>query len=340
MSSLDAHFRDVTHHEFVLDTALRTQKLDDVNKDACTCPIPKLEELAPLIIAQKDFFYPYLSNSLVLTLQDADYYPTGSDNPTHLCLLFNATDSNGSATVLRNPKLKTRRKIEPNHKDGEGYEFSSHILISLTGEKRKYKSVISRAPKISTNLIELFFNKILFQISKVHTDKFSTNVKTNATDSSTGKAKKILFKPVAEWRGALDIELFNKMNSTGLSEVTLIRYDSGTINVPDMNGVIIPIESTMKIKPVQQSKDVIDWLKKIGGHFNKKNNGDYKNIRVKYNDDNNKTRTVTLHTNNIKLESLEKTFIKRSVINGFNSRLSTSYDSIDSEITGKLHEIL
>jgi hypothetical protein len=130
------------------------------------------------------------------------------------------------------------------------------------------------------------------------------------------------------------------MNSTGLSEVTLIRYDSGTINVPDMNGVIIPIESTMKIKPVQQSKDVIDWLKKIGGHFNKKNNGDYKNIRVKYNDDNNKTRTVTLHTNNIKLESLEKTFIKRSVINGFNSRLSTSYDSIDSEITGKLHEIL
>lgn len=47
------------------------------------------------------------------------------------------------------------------------------------------------------------------------------------------------------------------MNSGGLSEVTLIRYDTGTINVPDMNGVVIPIESTMKIKPVQQSKDVI-----------------------------------------------------------------------------------
>ena len=92
MSSLDAYFRDVTHHEFVLDTALRTQKLDDVDKDICNCPIPELLELAPLIIAQKDFSYAYLSNTLVLTLQDAEYYPQGSSNPTHLCLLFNATD--------------------------------------------------------------------------------------------------------------------------------------------------------------------------------------------------------------------------------------------------------
>lgn len=67
MSSLDAYFRDVTHHEFVLDTALRTQKLDDVDKDTCNCPIPELLELAPLIIAQKDFSYAYLSNTLVLT---------------------------------------------------------------------------------------------------------------------------------------------------------------------------------------------------------------------------------------------------------------------------------
>lgn len=340
MSSLDAYFRDVTHHEFVLDTALRTQKLDDVDKDTCNCPIPELHELAPLIIAQKDFSYPYLSNTLVLTLQDAQYFPQGSSNPTHLCLLFNATDRNGSTTVLRNPKRKTRRKIEPDHKDGEGYEFSSHILISLSGLKRTYKAVISRAPKISTNLIELFFNKILFQISRTNTEKFSINAKTNATDTATGKTKKVLYKPVCELRGTLDIELFNKMNSGGLSEVTLIRYDTGTINVPDMNGVVIPIESTMKIKPVQQSKDVITWLKDIGGHFNKKTNGNYKDIRVKYYDDSSKTRTVTMHTNNIKLESLEKTFIKRSVIDGFSSRLSNSYDNIDAEITIKLHSIL
>lgn len=107
-----------------------------------------------------------------------------------------------------------------------------------------------------------------------------------------------------------------------------------------MNGVVIPIESTMKIKPVEQSKNVIAWLKDIGGHFNKKTNGNYKDIRVKYYDDNSKTRTVTMHTNNIKLESLEKTFIKRSVIDGFSSRLSNSYDKIDSEITIKLHSIL
>lgn len=340
MSSLDAYFRDVTHHEFVLDTAFRTQKLDDIDKDACNCPIPELNELAPFIFDQINFSYPYLSNTLVLTLQDAEYFPKDSSHPTHLCLLFNATDRNGSTTVLRNHKRQTRTKIEPNHQDGEGYEFSSHILISLKGQKRTYKAVISRAPKISTSLIELFFNKILFQISRVNSEKYSINAKTNATDSSTGKAKKVLYKPVAELRGTLDIELFNKMNSGGLSEVTLIRYDTGTINVPDMNGVVIPIESTMKLKPVQQSKDVITWLKGIGGHFNKKSNGNYKDIRVKYYDDSSKTRTVTMHTNNIKLESLEKTFIKRSVIDGFNSRLINSYDKIDLEIADKLHNVL
>jgi len=340
MSSLDAFFRDVTHHEFTLDTQLRTQKLEGVDRDLCTCPIPTLAELVPFILAQKEFSYSYLSNTLILTLQDAELYPQNSDNPTHLCLLFNATDSNGSTTVLTNPKRKTRRKIEPNHKDGEGYEFSSHILISLTGKKRTYKSVISRAPKISTNLIELFFNKILFQISRTHPEKFAENVKTNATDTVTGKTKKIYFKPVAELKGMLDEELFNKMNSGGLSEVTLIRYDTGTIKVPDMNGIVIPVESTLKIKPVENSPDVIGWLKDIGAYFNRQKNGNYKNIRVKYRDDNSKARSVTLHTNNIKLEALEKSFIKRSVINGFNSRLSTSYDKIDIEIVDKLNEIL
>ncbi|MCJ7927031.1 MAG: hypothetical protein MUW55_14210 [Pantoea vagans] len=340
MSSLDAFFRDVTHHEFALDTQLRTQKLDEVDKEMCTCPIPTLLELAPLIIAQKEFAYSYLKNTLVLNLQDVDFYPQNSDEPTHLCLLFNATDSNGSTTVLRNPKKKTRRAIEPDHKNGEGYEFSSHILISLTGDKRTYKAVISRAPKISTNIIELFFNKILFQISRTHPDKFTSNVKTNATDSTTGKTKKILFKPVAQLRGTLDKELFDKMNSGGLSEVTLIRYDTGTIKVPDMNGVVIPIESTLKIKPVQQSPDVIGWLRNIGGYFNKKTNGNYKDIRVKYHDDNSKSRTVKMHTTNIQLAALEKSFIKRSIIEGFNSRLSNSYDNIDIAIVNKLNELL
>ncbi|HDN2513733.1 TPA: hypothetical protein P1K35_003975, partial [Providencia rettgeri] len=235
MSSLDAYSREVTHHEFALDTALRTQKLSDDEKETCNCPIPNLLSLVDLIMKEKDFSAPYLDNTLEFTLQDVIKYPVNSETPTHLCLLFNVIDKNGAATVLKNRKRKKRTEIKPDHKDGEGYEFSSHILISLNGYKRVYKAVISRAPKISTNLIELFFNKVLFQIARKNSERFSVNSKTNVTDISTGKTKKILFKPVVGLRGTLDIELFNKMNSGGLAEVTLVKYEKSVINVPDMN---------------------------------------------------------------------------------------------------------
>ncbi|HDN2513578.1 TPA: hypothetical protein P1K35_003808, partial [Providencia rettgeri] len=93
------------------------------------------------------------------------------------------------------------------------------------------------------------------------------------------------------------------------------------------------------IKP-NESNDVLGWLRKVGGYFTKKENGYYKNIKVKYNDENNKSRTVTLQTNNIKLEAIEKTFIKKSIISGFDFRLSSSYDKINIEIVDKLNEII
>jgi len=340
MSSMDAYFRDATHHELILDTAFRTQKMEPSDRVSCTCPIPELRELAPYIIKLKDFSSPYFSNSILITLQDVKYYPFDDSEPTHLCLLINATDRDGSITVLNNPKKKTRKEIPLDEIDGEGYETSSHVIISLSGKNRKYKTVISRAPKLPTNILNLFFNKILFQIAKNNSKLFEENTKTNIIDPSTGKAKKIQYKPIAELRGMLDQELFNKMNKSGLSDVTLIRYDTNSIKVPDMHDRIIPIESTMKIKPTESPYAVIDWLKKVGGFFYRNENGNFTQIKVKYNDDLNKARTVTMYSNNIKLDALEKTFIKKSVIEGFSSRLKSSYDNINSEIINKLHGIM
>lgn len=107
-----------------------------------------------------------------------------------------------------------------------------------------------------------------------------------------------------------------------------------------MHDRIIPIESTMKIKPTESPYAVIDWLKKVGGFFYQNENGNFTQIKVKYNDDLNKARTVTMYSNNIKLDALEKTFIKKSVIEGFSSRLKSSYDNINSEIINKLHSII
>lgn len=340
MAKLDAFERLVTHHSVTIDTRFRTQA-DTATKSKCVCPVPTMAELAPLIIARKGLVHSYDLGCTIISLQDVELTSViPNTHPTHLSMLINVVDKNGSTTVLKNPTTKSRTEIKPNHDQGEGYEVSLYIIIALTGEKRTYDMLYTTTPGLSTGRLNSFLDRILFEVAKANEKLFTSNTPTNVVSNTSKTSRKILYKPVFELTGMLDKDLFNKLSKEGLSDVILIKDEFGTINAPDVNSPYIPTESTLKIQP-NHGDNVVGWIKNLAAHFNEDINGGFDKLKVKFKDpETNKPRQVDFKTSNINLNNLEKTFIKKSIINGFSSRLKDSYDILEIEFIDKMIEIM
>ncbi|BEL89332.1 MULTISPECIES: hypothetical protein [Serratia] len=338
MATLDAFSRVITHHSVTVDTKFRTQKIDEDTKSSCTCPVPTMHELSSLIQAQKGMKHSYEKGDVILTLQDVKLYTTRDDKAaTHLGLLINAVDKNGSTTVLKNIKTNARTEIAPKHDEGEGYEVSSHVVISLDGNMRSYDMSFMPIPGVSTARINGFLDRVLYEVAKKNEGKFTSNTVTNVVSSSTKKPIKVLYKPVFDISGKLDQELFNKINKEGLSDVILFKNEYRTINAPDVNAAIIPKESTLRLVPNHGSNDVVGWLRSISNYFKDDEHGGFDLIKIKFKEpETGAIRQADFQTSNIKLDSLEKTFIKKSVLNNFSSRLMDSYDTLNKEFVVKI----
>lgn len=340
MATLDAFNRVITHHTVTIDTRFRTQKIDDSDKSQCICPVPTMSELSPMIRAVQGMKHSYEKGDVVLTLQDVKFFTNREDKTaTHLCLLVNVVDKNGSTTVLKNVTTDERTEISPNHEEGEGYEVSSHIIIALNGKMRTYDMSYMPIPGVPTARINGFLDRVLFEVSRKNEDRFTSKSVTNEVSDKTKKPIKILYKPVFEISGKLDQELFNKINSEGLSDVILVKNEFRTINAPDVNAAIIPRESTLRILPNHGKNDVLGWIRSVSNYFKEDKYGGYDLIKIKFKEpDTGFTRQVDLQTANIRLDGLEKTFIKKSTLNGFSSRLKDSYDTMNIEIVRKIIE--
>lgn len=340
MATLDAFSRVITHHSVTIDTRFRTQKIDENEKAQCICPVPEMLDLAKLMIGLKGLKHSYEKGDVVLTLQDINFYTTRQDKvATHLGLLINAVDKNGSTTVLKNITTDARTEISPKHEEGEGYEVSSHIVIALNGHMRTYDMSFMPIPGISSARMNGFLDRILFEIARKNEDKFTCGSVTNEVSETTKEKVKILYKPVFEIAGKLDQDLFNKINSEGLSDVILVRNEFRTINAPDVNAAIVPRESTLRIVPNHGPNDVLGWIRGVSNYFKEDKHGGYDLIKVKFKEpDTGATRQVDLDTSNIRLDGLEKTFIKKSILNGFSSRLKDSYDTLNIEFVAKIIE--
>ncbi|QTV81292.1 hypothetical protein KAT64_15105 [Klebsiella oxytoca] len=340
MATLDAFNRVITHHSVTIDTRFRTQKIDENDKAQCICPVPEMLDLAKLILKMKGMTHSYESGDVILCLQDVKFFTTRQDKAaTHLGLLVNAVDKNGSTTVLKNITTDTRTEISPKHEEGEGYEVSSHIVISLNGHMRTYDMSFMPIPGVSSARMNGFLDRVLFEVARKNEGLFTCGSVTNETSEITNKKIKILYKPVFEIAGKLDQELFNKLNSEGLSDVVLVRNEFRTINAPDVNAAIIPKESTLRIVPNHGPNDVLGWIRSVSNYFKENNHGGYNLIKVKFKEpDTGATRQVDLDTANIRLDGLEKTFIKKSVLTGFSSRLKDSYDTLNIEFISKIIE--
>ncbi|HDQ4769993.1 TPA: hypothetical protein P9I14_001897 [Yersinia enterocolitica] len=342
MSTLDASTRLVTHHQVTIDTKFRTQSIEEFQKSQCVCPIPTMHELSPWIVEQKGMIHSYQDGEIILTLQDVNILSNRPDKvASHLALLVNVVNKNGSVTVIKNTQTLNRQEISPNHQAGEGYEISSHIVISLDGKNRTYDMVYMPIPKVSTSRMNGFLDRVLFELSRKHEDKFTANSTTNVISPSSNKPKKVLYKPVFDMSGKLDQDLFNKINKEGLADVMLVKNEFSVINAPDVNQSIIPKQSTLRIVPNHGEQDVIGWVKNISSYFKQDNNGGYDLIKIKFKEpDTDAIRQVELKTSNIKLDGLEKTFIKKSILSGFTSRLKDSYDIIELETATKMIDVM
>ncbi|MBN7120317.1 hypothetical protein BSU01_01105 [Erwinia billingiae] len=341
MSRLDADSRLVTHHQITIDTQFRTQKLSEDDKKNCSCRVPTMEELSDYLIPLIGITHSYSSGSLVLSLEDASYYPfDDSLEATHLCLLVNAVDKNGSITVVKNTNTNVRTEVAPQVKSGEGYDMSSFIFISLKGKQRTYDTLITVMPKVSTNIVTMFLNWILFEVSRKNEKDFTCDSNTNIVNSSTGKVVKVLYKPIFDFSGKIDKELFDKINREGLSDVVLVKNEFKSMNAPDIHNAIIPMESTLRIVPNNGATGVVEWVKSVGKFFKEDKHGGYDTIKIKFKEPDSKSpRQVNLKTDDIRLDAIEKTFIKKTMLSGFSSRLKDSYDTIDVEIIEKMANI-
>ena len=353
MAILDKDERTVTHHLITIDTAYRTR---GKNEETGVASIKPMRKLVKYLHTQKDFTTNYINNKVEVTLQDLKYYPIeqkdfikhtnengeieliydlNSINPkekSHVCFLINFLFKGASRSVLRDKQKNNRTLFGPST-PSQGFEVSSHVLISLDEKQGKHEAIIERIPTIPTAIIRGFFNKALLEVAKKFSKHFEKKHSFGATEEESGEEKKIRYKCKFDIDGKIDPDFLLQINDGTMNDVVVIRDSKGVVNAPDYNQPIIPIEESLRLDTKRIDGSRLDWLRAACSAFKEKN---YTRVKVRYTAPSGVSATATMKIDMIRAEGIENKLIKKSIIRGFTTSLDDSYTNVQDDIMQKM----
>lgn len=327
MSSRSGVERIVWFHSMALQSIARTQDHGDT-----ILPIKKLTELEDAIKNSVGFEHPYTINKhrSILNLQDFSI----SDCGKFLVLLINLSETAGSIKVIKDNENKTRREFSLEKGKDQGFEYSSHILISKTkNNDKRHVVLIEKSPLLSSHYIQLFINKILFNIVKKNEGNFIVKHPFGVIDPETGTVKMIRFKPSVDLENMPDDNLMEAIRTGKFSSIRLISREEKIFNGADSNVEIVETQREIKLST--------NFTSTTGSFFKgvkERYSDEFSTVKVGYTSEG-VNSSAAFSISNITADGLEKAVTKKVLIDEFQDTLKDSYESISSEILEKMLEL-
>jgi hypothetical protein len=256
-----------------------------------------------------------------------------SANRKRVDLLINRSDRDASDTVYSNPKIKRRRKLSKN--DGEGHDFSAHMIISLVPKGNTYQAALEVSPGLASGKVAWFLNYLIRHCINETKDDYKMPHPDNSTNSA-GVQRLVVAYHKVELRGHPSDELLNSINSGVLDSIELIDKRKRNLNW-DSNGNTKEIQRSVILRPgPKASARNFNRIKEAASLSFQKN---YSEARVKFKAPNGISTTVTLETQHMQLAN-DTIYVKKEKISGFSSLIDSSSQSLNPEIVDKMAKLI
>lgn len=315
----------IKHYLGKIDFKTRTQ---NVEKDV---PISKkltFSELYPKMEEQKGYSTSYYNKALEITLEDIE---TTLDKK-FIILMLNALDKKESTTVIKDKKEKVRQEFKPDTRNGQGYEHSCHIVISTESDKLgNYDILVEKVDGMPTRIINMFLDKVLFQISKKYEKEFSCSMPLSN--------EVIRYKPILEMAAKPDDQFISDINRGRISDIILINEKLSDIKIPDSNIVVKPKVHSLKLETSDIKLPHFDFLKKVGKFFSSSSSGEnYNKIKVVYREPGSSKggTTACFNASDMTQDEKDSLVTKKHILHEFKNPIKNSYEKINSEISDKM----
>lgn len=316
--------RVVWFHSMSLKSVARTQGNSDT-----ILPTKKLSDLEGYIINSKGFEHSYTINKhkAILNLQDVSISSCGN----YIVLMINLSDTAGSTKVIRDNKSKARREFSLEKDQDQGFEYSSHILISRKHNSDfRYTVLVEKSPLLSSYYIELFINKIIFNVAKNNEELFTVSHEFGLIDSETENVKKIRYKPMINLESMPDENLMVAIKTGKFSSITLISREEKVFCGVDSNVEIIETQREVKLSTAFTSTTG-SFFKGVKEHYR----NDFDTVKVSFKSDG-INASAAFNISDISTNGLESVVTKKVLIDGFVDTLKDAYETISSDIITKM----
>ncbi len=245
--------------------------------------------------------------------------------------LLNCSDRKVANPVFSNPDARTRREIE--REEEEGGDFSAHFVVALDPHlPDRYRLVLEVAPGLPGPKVQRYIRSLFAACYAAKKASFVINTPSGHR-LPNGKVHQIRLKHAATLLGHPSSEFVREFEAGKLLTFELISEQLRNRNW-DGNGYVLEHARSVRLKQgsggIQGSK--LDALKDVCARAVGQN---FEKIKVVYKTATGFRRTVDLMTATVTLAD-DLRFIEKSVIDGFSSRLATSFDAIHDEIHNKM----
>ncbi|MEZ9392037.1 hypothetical protein AB4222_09055 [Vibrio splendidus] len=329
MASLDADIRIVLHGQIKIEKIFRTQsgKGNEGN-----LPVYDMKKICSIIKSLVGYEIERDKKKILVRVMNVHF----TKNRSHACLLLNVINKKGAATVVRDTADNERTELALN-KPSEGYETSCHVLIDLNaGPIGTYAFMCESIPKLSVQRIQSLLNNLLFVASNNYASTYRVDTQYQPITDKTLKKDQLAFKNELSFTQDPDEQFLNDLDSGVMNNVKLIKHEHQVFNFADRAGSITAKKHIIELETDRDSDGCLDFIKSVAAS---RVGRDYDQIYFSFNSAEGQ-RSTTINLDNIRLEGLEKSLTKKSVLTEFSLPLKDAYDAVHPEILNKLKVVM
>jgi len=246
-------------------------------------------------------------------------------------VLFDAINPGGADIAYKNSVTKAQRIINKNN--GEGNNYSSHMVIKLDGKDNTYPACLEVVTNLGHTTINAIFSRLNGLVRKRNGDNFKVISPVGEMDKN-GKPLLRSFRTQIGFTTIPSNDFWNMIGKQeALLELTLISnrpaFDSNT-----------PVSPKKKLLCLERPQNnffncISDSMKLLS---NWANINRYDQILVRFKDVDKYDRTVYIDTANMALNADK--YIKSATITVQHEKLATAYKGINNEVVAAMWRIL
>lgn len=329
MASLDADMRIALHGQIKIDKLFRTKS---AKGNEGNLPIYDMKKVCAIIKSLTGYRIEREKNKVLVKVMNVHF----TKNRSHACLLLNVINKKGAATVVRDTADNERTELALK-KPSEGYETSCHVLINLNaGQTGTYAFTCESIPKLSVQRIQRLLNNLLFVASNKYPSTYRVDTQYQPITETTFKKDQLVFKNELNFTQDPDEQFLDDLDSGVMSNVKLIKHEHQVFNFADRPGSITAKKHIIELETDRDNDGCLDFIKGVAAS---RVGRDYDQIHFSFNSAEGQ-RSTTINLDNIRLEGLEKSLTKKSLLTEFNLPLKDAYDAVHPEILNKLKVVM